>query len=87
MLIDDEKLLTAFESCPAGDLIGRLQAVAAAALQAAREDFKAVGYLTRNDEGDPAMLFFDPDEALKYCGEGEEPEPLGLMPGITLEIQ
>ena len=35
-----------------------------------------VAYLTRNAEGDPAMLFFDKDEASTYCEDGVDPEPL-----------
>ena len=37
-------------------------------------------WLTRNDEGDPQMLFFDPAEARTYCDDDEEPEPLYLHP-------
>ena len=35
-----------------------------------------VAYLTRNAEGDPAMLFFDKDEASTYCEDRVDPEPL-----------
>ena len=35
-----------------------------------------VAYLTRNADGDPAMLFFDKDEASTYCEDGVDPEPL-----------
>ena len=39
-----------------------------------------VAYLTRNAEGDPAMLFFDKDEASTYCEDGVDPAPLYLAP-------
>jgi|GEM_PF-2676217 len=35
-----------------------------------------VAYLTRNEDGDPAMLFFDRTEAATYCADDEQPEPL-----------
>lgn len=35
-------------------------------------------YLTRNTDGDPAMLFFDPAEAADYCDDAEQPEALVL---------
>lgn len=38
-----------------------------------------VAYLTRNIDGDPAMLFFDRDEAGTYCEDGHEPEPLAYL--------
>lgn len=43
-----------------------------------------LAYLTRNEEGAPAMLFFDVAEAGKYCGENEEPEPLYTHPSPSL---
>ena len=39
-----------------------------------------VAYLTRNAEGDPAMLFFDKDEASTYCEDGVDPAPLFTAP-------
>jgi hypothetical protein len=39
-----------------------------------------VAWLTRNQDGDPAMLFFDKTEAATYCDIGVDPEPLGLLP-------
>lgn len=41
---------------------------------------KAIAYMTRNEEGDPAMIFFDLAEARLYCNPNEEPEPL-VLPG------
>ena len=49
---------------------------ARAALQAQPQE--TIGYVTRNEEGDPAMLFFDRNEARLYCEPGEEPEALVL---------
>lgn len=43
-----------------------------------REDAAPVAYLTRTEDGDPAMLFFDRAEAATYCADGEQPEPLIL---------
>ena len=43
-------------------------------------------YLTRNAEGDPAMLFFDKDEASTYCEDGVDPEPL-LTPHQLTQAQ
>lgn len=37
-----------------------------------------ITYVTRNEEGDSAMLFFDLQEARLYCEPGEEPEALVL---------
>lgn len=39
---------------------------------------ETIAYVTRNVEGDPAMLFFDIEEARLYCEPGEEPEALVL---------
>lgn len=39
---------------------------------------ETIAYVTRNEEGDPAMLFFDLNEAKLYCEPGEEPEALVL---------
>lgn len=47
-----------------------------AALQAQPQE--TIGYVTRNEEGDPVMLFFDLNEAKLYCEPGEEPEALVL---------
>lgn len=47
-----------------------------AALQAQPQE--TIAYVTRNEEGDPAMLFFDRNEARLYCEPGEEPEELVL---------
>lgn len=47
-----------------------------AALQSQPQE--TIGYVTRNEEGDPAMLFFDLQEARLYCEPGEEPEALVL---------
>jgi len=41
------------------------------------EGQEPVAYLTRTEEGDPAMLFFDRQEAAEYC-DGDPPEPLVL---------
>jgi hypothetical protein len=65
--------------------IARIQALTGenAELKAELERIKAlepVAWLTRNDEGDPQMLFFDPAEARTYCDDDEEPEPLYLHP-------
>lgn len=35
-----------------------------------------VAHMTRNDDGDPVMLFFDKDEASTYCDDGDDPEDL-----------
>ena len=40
------------------------------------EKAEPVAYLTKNEDGDPAMLFFDLKEARTYCEDGEEPTPL-----------
>ncbi len=45
-----------------------------------------VAYLTRNEDGDPAMLFFDRAEAETYCAEEEDPEPLYLRAAIEQEL-
>jgi len=37
---------------------------------------KPIAWLTRNDDGDPAMLFFDYQEATSYCDDEFLPEPL-----------
>lgn len=47
---------------------------------------KVIGYLTRNEEDDPAMMFFDLDEARKYCNLDEEPEAL-VLAGPILQSQ
>jgi hypothetical protein len=44
----------------------------AAAVQAA----PVIAYATVNEEGDPAMLFFDKKEAMGYCNDDDEPIPL-----------
>jgi len=44
----------------------------------AAQDRETIAYVTRNEEGDPAMLFFDLNEAKLYCEPGEEPEALVL---------
>lgn len=49
---------------------------ARSALQAQPQE--TIAYVTRNEEGDPAMLFFDRNEARLYCEPGEEPEELVL---------
>lgn len=49
---------------------------ARAALQSQPQE--TIGYVTRNEEGDPAMLFLDLNEAKLYCEPGEEPEALVL---------
>lgn len=43
---------------------------------AARPAAPVIAYATVNEEGDPAMLFFDKQEAVGYCEDGEEPIPL-----------
>lgn len=35
-----------------------------------------VAWMTNDDEGSPAMLFFDKQEAENFCDEGEDPTPL-----------
>ena len=52
--------------------------VAVAAVLADREGREPVAWLTRTDEGDPSMLFFDYDEACAYCNPDEPPEALVL---------
>lgn len=47
---------------------------------------KPAAYLTRNPDGDPAMLFFDKDEAADYCDDGETPEPLFKADEIKTEL-
>lgn len=47
-----------------------------AALQSQPQE--TIAYVTRNEEGDRAMLFFDLKEARLYCNPGEEPEALVL---------
>ena len=37
---------------------------------------KPAAWMTLNEEGDPAMLFFDYDEACLYCEPDEKPVPL-----------
>ena len=37
--------------------------------------FEVVAYMTTSEEGDPAMLFFDQQEARTYC-DGDEPVTL-----------
>ncbi len=57
-----------------------------AELKAELERIKALeptAWLTRNDEGDPQMLFFDPAEARTYCDDDEEPEPLYALGSKT----
>jgi len=44
----------------------------AAAVQAS----PVIAYATVNEEGDPAMLFFDKQEAMGYCEDDDEPIPL-----------
>lgn len=39
----------------------------------------AVAWLTTDEEGSPAMLFFDRNEAAGYCDDGEEPIALGYL--------
>lgn len=41
---------------------------------------EVVAYMTVNDEGDPAMLFFDQQEASSYCNLDEEPIELVVRP-------
>jgi len=36
-------------------------------------------YLTTDEEGSPAMLFFDCNEARGYCDDDEEPIPLCML--------
>ena len=45
-----------------------------------------VAYLTRNEDGDPAMLFFHLAEACNYSGD-DYPEPLYLAPPNTEQIE
>ena len=47
-----------------------------------------VAYMTMTDDGDPAMLFFDLNEALRYCNDAELPEPLythAIPPDVQLD--
>lgn len=39
----------------------------------------AVAWLTTDEEGSPAMLFFDRNEAVGYCDDAEEPIALGYL--------
>lgn len=54
-------------------LIVRLAATFAAGSQAVQVP---IAYMTTNEEGDPAMLFFDRAEAVGSCADDEEPIPL-----------
>ena len=40
---------------------------------------KPVAWATMNEEGEPAMLFFDKQEARHYCAEDDEPRALGYI--------
>ena len=53
-----------------------------AALQSQPQE--TIAYVTRNEEGDPAMLFFDLKEARLYCNPDEEPEAL-VLAGSALQ--
>lgn len=66
------------EGCYLSDLSNK--AAMFAAYQAGRLGLQTepVAYLTRDEDGSPAMLFFDLDEARLYCNPNEEPEPLVL---------
>lgn len=55
-----------------------------AALQSQPQE--TIAYVTRNEEGDPAMLFFDLKEARLYCNPDEEPEAL-VLAGSALQSQ
>lgn len=55
-----------------------------AALQSQPQE--TIAYVTRNEEGDPAMLFFDLKEARLYCNPDEEPEVL-VLAGSALQSQ
>lgn len=48
---------------------------------------RAVAYLTTDEEGSPAMLFFEKVEAATYCDEGEEPQALILQPDALKAIE
>lgn len=47
-------------------------------LEAMVGEQEPMAYLTRDEDGDKAMLFFDRIEAATYCEEGVEPEALVL---------
>lgn len=72
--------LTRCEICPneyadggTNDLWLGYQAGHAAAKAEVAEIGEPVAWMTVNDDGDPAMLFFDYAEAMSYCGDGEVP--------------
>lgn len=44
-------------------------------------------YLTTDEEGSPAMLFFDKVVAATYCDEGEEPQALVLKSDALKAIE
>ena len=60
------------------DLLRRALAATPPSVSGIGEAAEPVAYLTRSEEGDAAMLFFDIGEARTYCEEGQEPEPLFL---------
>lgn len=53
----------------------------------ASDAMRAVAYLTTDEEGSPAMLFFDKVEAATYCDEGEEPQALVLQSDALKAIE
>ena len=46
-----------------------------------------VAFLTRDDDGEPAMLFFDKQEARGYCEADEEPDSLYTAADLELAKQ
>ena len=44
-------------------------------------------FLTRDDDGEPAMLFFDKQEARGYCEADEEPDSLYTAADLELAKQ
>lgn len=51
------------------------------------EPLKVVAYLTTDEEGSPAMLFFDRQEAGNYCDVDEQPARLSLTDDAEAAIQ
>lgn len=51
------------------------------------EPLKVVAYLTTDEEGSPAMLFFDQQEAGNYCDLDEQPKELVLKADFQVALQ
>lgn len=62
------------------------QAGHAAAKAETADVVEPVAWMTLNDDGDPAMLFFDHAEAMSYCGDGEVPIELFSTDQLTAAV-